>query len=135
MNKYLRSSTLLIVSAVLLLICGNGRPAASGDSKNRDIPFEIHGRLSIYNGNPTFRIWIIGTNRILGIPGGDLKPADMPEELEKLFTDTGIIVYGDFIVKPLTEYKPGVMQFVRIESAKNLVVYSGDKFMRKLAKI
>jgi prevent-host-death family protein len=126
---------MLIFSTVLLLICGNGRPEASGDSKNKDAPFEIHGRLSIYNGNPTFRIWIIGTNRILGIPGGDLEPADMPEKLEKLFTDTGIIVYGDFTVTPLTEYKPGVMQFVRIELAKNLVVYSTDRFMKKLPKI
>jgi hypothetical protein len=135
MTKGLRFSIVLIVAAVLFLICGNGRPAASDDSKNMDAPFEIHGRLSIYNGNPTFRIWIIGTDRILGIHGGDLKPADMPEKLKKLFTDTGIIVYGDFTVEPLTEYRPGVMQFVRIKSAKNLVVYSGNRFMKKLNKI
>ena len=135
MTKYLRFSTVLIFSAVFLFIYANGWPATSGDSKNKDAPFEIHGRLSIYNGNSTFRIWIIGTNRILGIPGGDLEPADMPEKLKKLFTDTGIIVYGDFTVIPLTEYKPGVMQFVRIESAKNLVVYSADRFMKKLPKI
>ncbi|OLB55822.1 MAG: hypothetical protein E6K58_10980 [Nitrospirae bacterium] len=135
MTKHSRFSALLIASTVLFLICGHGRPATSGESKNKDMAFEIHGRLSIYNGNPAYRIWIIGTNRILGIPGGDLEPAEMPEALHELFTDTFIIVYGDFTVTPLTEYEPGVMQYVRIDSAKNLLVYSAGKLVKRLAKI
>jgi hypothetical protein len=135
MTRYPRCSTLLIIIAVFLLICGHGRPAASDDSKNKDATFEIHGRLSIYNGNPTFRIWVIGTNRLLGIPGGDIDPAEMPEKLGKLFINTSISVYGDFTVKPISEYKPGIIQFVRIESVKNLIVYSADKFIKKLEKL
>jgi hypothetical protein len=84
---------------------------------------------------PHFRIWIVSTNRNLGLLGGDTEPAEMPEKLQKLFTNTSISVYGDFTVTPLTEYKLGVMQFVRIKSAKNLVVYNGSKFLKKLAKI
>src|SRR5438045_754398 len=30
----------------------------------------MHGRLSVYNGNPTFRIWQIGTHHILGVFNG-----------------------------------------------------------------
>jgi hypothetical protein len=31
----------------------------------------IYGRLNAWNGNPTFRIWIVGTSRMLGVPGED----------------------------------------------------------------
>jgi hypothetical protein len=31
--------------------------------------FTVHGRLSAFNGNPTFRIWRIGTKRYLGVSG------------------------------------------------------------------
>ena len=96
---------------------------------------DVHGRLSIYNGNPTFRLWIVGTNRILGISGGDLEPAEMPKQLEKLFTSTNVTIYGDFTVSPITTYQDGVLQFVRIEKAKNLVVYSGSKFLNKISEL
>ncbi len=133
MTKY-RFTAVLILSTTILYICGNGR-VASGETDKKDAPFEVHGRLSIYNGNPMYRLWIIGTARILGIGGGDLVPADMPQTLEKIFTDSDIVVYGDFTVTPLTEYKFGVMQYVRIESAKNLAIYSGDTFLKKLSRL
>ena len=59
----------------------------------------------------------------------------MPEKLAKLFTKPGIVIYGDFTLTPLTEYRPGVMQFVRIESAKNLAVYRRDEFLKRLPKL
>lgn len=30
--------------------------------------FVVRGRLRAYNGNPTFRIWPAGTNRLLAVP-------------------------------------------------------------------
>jgi hypothetical protein len=26
----------------------------------------VHGRLMYYNGTPSFRVWVVGTNRLLG---------------------------------------------------------------------
>jgi hypothetical protein len=27
----------------------------------------VHGRLMYYNGTPSFRVWVVGTNRVLGV--------------------------------------------------------------------
>lgn len=83
-------------------------------------------------GTPTFRIWVIGTNRILGVPGGDTEPAEMPAKLQKIFTDTSVEVYADFEVTPLEKYKKGRMQDVRIDSVENIVIYKDKKYYKKM---
>ena len=90
-----------------------------------------HGRLSIYNGNPTFRLWKIGTRRLLGIysgPGFGPFDAALNEEddLElpanlKRYDFTKVTVFGDFDVCPLATEKEDRMQPACIEAAKNLV--------------
>ena len=126
---------ILIPFILTVSLCFSEENDSSKQYKNTNAPFSFHGRLQIYNGNPCFRIFIIGTNRILGVPGGDLEPADMPKELDNLFTETSIIIYGDFSVTPLTEYKEGEMQLVRIDTVKNLIIYNGDKFIKKQDKL
>lgn len=85
----------------------------------------VHGRLSVYNGTPSIRLWPIGTKRLLGIidpkdpsnaPGPTVLPIDIKSKLDG---DTN--VFGDFLVCPLTRARAGRMQTVCIESAKNLV--------------
>lgn len=125
-----------ILTAILLVII-SGFPftesaAESKNYKETNATFKLHGRLSVYMGTPTFRIWIIGTKRILGIPGGDTEPAEMPEKLQKLFTSTSVEIYADFIVTPRTKYKTGHMQFVRIDSIENLIIYKDGNFYKKV---
>jgi|ERR1051326_7398515 hypothetical protein len=90
-----------------------------------------HGRLSIYNGNPTFRLWKIGTRRLLGIYSGpgfgpfdaglnEEDDLELPVNLQK-YDYTKVRVFGDFEVCPLSAEREGRMQPVCIESAKNLV--------------
>ena len=81
--------------------------------------FVVHGRLRAYNGNPTFRIWRIGTGRLLGVTGA--QPGEDPIMPTKLGCDFDHDVYADFEVCPFTQEKPGVMQRVCIESAQNRV--------------
>ncbi len=83
-----------------------------------DNSFKVHGRLSLYNGTPSARIWIIGTKRILGVPD-DYLP-NLPDSITHLISWEAAI-YGDFVVCPLTQQNPGHMQLVCIESASNLV--------------
>jgi hypothetical protein len=86
--------------------------------------FSIRGRLALYNGNPTARIWKVGTNRLLGVSESRCQRpecARMPKELEDSLSWENVI-FGDFLVCPFTESKPGHMQFVCIESVKNPVV-------------
>jgi len=88
--------------------------------------FNVHGRLSVYNGTPSIRLWPIGTKRLLGIidpndasnaPGEAILPVDIKSKL-----DWNKNVFGDFTVCPLTPAQLGRMQTVCIASGKNLIV-------------
>ena len=88
--------------------------------------FNVHGRLSVYNGTPSIRLWPLGTKRLLGIidpkdvssaPGPTILPLDIKSKL-----DWNKDVFGDFVVCPLTVSKPGKMQTICIESGKNLTI-------------
>lgn len=76
------------------------------DSRAIAACFQVHGRLSNWNGNPTRRIWIIGTKRMLGLREG----TELPVALQKSLSDFDHEVYGDFEFCPFTPAKSGVMQ-------------------------
>lgn len=81
--------------------------------------FVVRGRLSVYNGNPVYRIWRIGTDRMLGLAGAHIgDPEIMPRDLG---CGPHCDVYADFLVCPFTKSKPGVMQRVCIEGASKIV--------------
>ncbi len=79
-----------------------------------DSTFTFRGRMSAWNGNPTFRIWRVGTNRMLGIRGVCLDSL----ELGKYTPYFGLELWADFSVSAVTPQQPGVMQFVCIRSIK-----------------
>lgn len=81
----------------------------------------VHGRLSLYNGTPSFRIWVIGTKRILGVSQAPPEIPYMPIQLERLVTWENF-VFGDFTIVAQTKDTPGEMRMVRIVSARNLVI-------------
>jgi hypothetical protein len=123
-----------IATTTLLLIAGGTfstqSPSTSPEKSCREHPqligkcFSVHGRLSVYNGNPAFRIWRIGTKRVLGV--SDQRFAlpeyrNIPEELAKQLDGENEIL-GDFLVCPFTRSRPGEMQLVCIESARNVAV-------------
>jgi hypothetical protein len=81
--------------------------------------FVVHGRLSDWNGNPTLRIWPVGTRRILGVPEGYF----LPENVEACVGwDRFQNLYADFLVCPLAPERPGHMRPVCVESATSLVL-------------
>ena len=82
--------------------------------------FTVHGRLSAYNGTPSLRIWPIGTHRLLGVLK-DEDPVVIPESIRN---EVGFEkdIYGDFVVCPFTQSKPGQMQFVCVEAVSNVRV-------------
>jgi hypothetical protein len=99
--------------------------------------FRVHGRLSVYNGTPSCRIWIVGTNRILGVREAEKEcpiPADLFQILKEDLNDR--LIYADFVVSPLPEYREGVMQIVIVESAENVVVTKRDmRFLKRLTGV
>ncbi len=92
--------------------------------------FKVHGRLSVYNGNPGCRIWIVGTKRILGVEPPEV--SFMPGQLRQILTADNLI-FADFTVVPLATDEPGVMRMVRVTAAENIVVTDGQlKFLRRV---
>lgn len=114
--------------------------------ENTSICYWTHGRLAVANGNPTYRIWKIGTRRMLGIFNGpshfpprtqeDIELPEFPTELYRAYEtdnrrhkrETGIMwavpppLFADFELCPLEPEKKGEMQAVCIESAKNIYI-------------
>jgi hypothetical protein len=85
--------------------------------------FTVHGRLALWNGAPAFRIWPIGTKRMLGVNGADDDPdaaSPVPDVVAKLRKTDMTQVYGHYRVCPFSRIQPGHMQFVCIDSATNL---------------
>jgi hypothetical protein len=78
--------------------------------------FKVHGGLSNWNGNPSQRIWIIGTNRMLGVRGG----TNLPKALETKLGDFDDAATGNFEVCPFTPKRKGWMQIVCIASVSNI---------------
>ena len=92
----------------------------------------VHGRLALSGGNPGFRIWVIGTNRILGVEEAPEEKPCMPRQLQELAASDNLI-FADFTVVSVTRDEPGVMRMVRIVSARNIVVT--DMQLRLLRRI
>lgn len=96
--------------------------------------FTVHGRLMVYNGTPSFRIWIIGTNRLLGVhevPFGDNEERPlMPQAFQQMTGGDEYELFGDFEVCPLSKRKEGAMQIVCVESGKNIIKapYGGFRY-------
>ena len=94
-----------------------------------------HGRLSVYNGGyPNFRLWRIGTNRMMGIWNSPWDYAhrdqmvlededdNFPANIETLKINfLQVNLFGDFEVCPLEPLKPAARQAACIAAAKHLV--------------
>ena len=128
----MKSPTLFIAIILFLLsFSGIGQSSQPVESCRRrpDVVgkcFNVNGRLLVYNGTPSIRLRPSGSKRLLGVidpndtsnaPGPTVLPVSIKEKL-----DWNRDVYGDFLVCPLTRAKPGRMQTICIESAKNLTV-------------
>ena len=90
-----------------------------------------------HNGSPAFRLWKIGTHRMLSIwsgpsvdfagGDGDNEHPEFPASIQRVFRPTKNGIFADFEVCPLEPEKPNVMQAACIESAKNIFVEDYDK--------
>ena len=87
--------------------------------------FQLRGRLSIYNGTPSLRLWPVGTTRLLGISEGRFAHPDIdniPRQVRARLGSLDDEVFADFTVCPFASDKPGVMRLICVESATNIVL-------------
>ena len=117
-------------------------PQCKGSPKLVGDCFAVHGLMVYANGSHNVRIFPTGTNRRLGVenvPNSFTKEHsdglfEMPAELRET-SAPGVDISGDFEVCPLTKKTPDTMQFVCVESAKNLVVTDDNKTPTRTYKI
>ena len=107
--------------------------AVNAEQTNKTERLTVHGRLTYYNGNPSSRIWIVGTKRLLGVRESDNEDPQMPKALRDMMSWDREI-FADFVVEPLTPYKAGDMQMVRIVSASKIVVTEKGKIVLRKDK-
>lgn len=128
----MRRAVLTVLACALAAV--SGAPAFAGTFE-RTAPAGqcrvVHGRMAFYNGSFSYRIWVIGTHRVLGVVDAtgrnvdevDALPRPLPDRLRPYQGDPWRPwVYGDFKVCAFTRQKPGVMQRVTLEAARNLVI-------------
>ena len=97
--------------------------------------FTFHGSFRPYNGNPTYRIWRVGTKRLFGVlcDEAPIVPANLMSVLsEGLNASWNRDFSGDYEVCPFTAEKPGSMQFVCVEKVTSLVVY--DRQLKRIIR-
>lgn len=99
--------------------------------ENASICYLTRGRLRFGAGTPAYRLWKVGTDRLLGIYSGpsvdrrslDNEDPEFPANVQRAWKPrVGHTVWADFEVCPLEPERPGFMQAVCIESAKNIFV-------------
>jgi hypothetical protein len=127
--------TFLLLSVAFVLTASPQQPTkrkiACKTPENAESCYWTHGRLSVYNGNPTFRLWKIGSRRLMGIYSGprfgpfdpglnEEDDLELPANLKR-YDFTKVCVFGDFEVCPLAPEKEGRMQPACIESDRKLV--------------
>ena len=81
---------------------------------------KVRGRLSAYDGNPTFRIWPLGSKRMLGVVD-DRRKLSIPAPIRTKVT-SGHDVHAEFLVCPFTASRPEAMQYVCIEEASHVSI-------------
>ncbi len=86
----------------------------------------VHGRMSLANGAPTVRIWVIGSNRVLGVVQQNERFDDLPANVRRIWAADGddamwrSDLFGHFRVCAVTPSRPGRMQLVSLKAASDL---------------
>jgi hypothetical protein len=113
--------------AVALATAAQATPDCRVSPAAREPCFRVRGRLSVWNGVPTFRLSPHGSKRMLGVVGGDGDPASptaLTPALRTAMTPPwpGELraVAGAFRVCPLAPDRPGRMRPVCIAEASRM---------------
>jgi hypothetical protein len=111
------------VLLLLVLNLGSSTALSSDETQCKSNPkvveacFTVRGRLNYWNGTPSTRIWIIGSSRVLGLPGED---ADLPDNVKVHLHTFGDEITADYVVCPFTKHRKGEMQMVCVQSASSV---------------
>jgi hypothetical protein len=136
-RRHLRISLQIIFLLVVFSLVAGNYSIPQDDSSGKS--FRVRGRLSVYNGTPSCRIWVVGTSRILGIHETNAgEECPIPSRLLEILRENidDRLIFADFTVTPLAPRREGIMQPVKFESAENIVVTNRNmQILRQMSGI
>jgi hypothetical protein len=97
-------------------------PACKSSPKVVDKCMTFYGRLNIYTGSPSIRIWPVGTKQLYGVrsTGSDPDHVVLPQKLRDILASNPVEVNGKWEVCPLEPERPNQLRSVCLESATEL---------------
>ncbi len=119
-----------LISSVLASGARHRSPVAQAEPPCHENPhlvgpcLKIRGVLGPANGTPSYRIWRVGTKRVLGIEERSDRLAGycaLSQYLRDTIDQGHKEIIADFVVCPLTPSRPGVMQMVCVDTATRIV--------------
>jgi hypothetical protein len=114
--------------ALCFVLVATTASAREPQSVNVGPCFTVHGRFSIANGTVIFRIWPVGSHRMLAVVESDGTYDEFHAPVPKRFAsilaahNRDVVIFGDYRLCPVTRSRPGWMQLVRMIGAKHLVI-------------
>ena len=121
-------SVALALAATLALGANPTGTTCATDQRLSGPCFKVRGRLSLWNGAPSVRIWVVGTKRILGVSEGRftpdhyaLLPAPLPQTL-----DWETDYFGSYAVCPFEPDTRGTMRLVCVAGVEGLSIRRRD---------
>lgn len=115
-----------------------GRKIPCKTAENASMCYWTRGRVTLGAGTPAYRMWKVGTKRLLGIYSGPSvdryseanEDPEFPANVQRVWQERiGHTLWADFEVCPLEPERPGFMQAVCVESAKNIFIQDWDKIL------
>ena len=119
----------VVVGMALAMIAGQAPAAVFPRSAPPGQCRTVHGRMALYNGTFSFRIWVVGTHRMLRVGDADgdnfndidRLPPVLAAALRPIQADLwGRFIFADFRVCDFTRSRPGVMQSVTLAGAAHI---------------
>lgn len=118
--------TAFIPMILLAATAASAAPACRESPRLTGACFDVRGRLALGNGDPAWRIWPMGTHRMLGVVDGQLSPESLesgglPPTVARATARSTLpnhAVWGTFTVCPLSPDRPGHMRSVCIADLK-----------------
>jgi len=106
--------------------------------ENASLCYWTRGRITLGAGTPAYRMWKVGTKRLLGIYSGpsvdrhshDNEDPEFPTNVQQVWKNRiGHTLWADFEVCPLEPKRSGFMQASCIESAKKIFIQDWNKIL------
>ena len=116
------ATAMLIASMTTAASAEGARPQCKGSPKVVGKCVTVYGKLSVYGGSPSIRIWPVGTKRLYGIEDtdGDPKTVYLPPNLRKALESHPRELNGKFQLCPLDVERDNRMTPACIEGASQL---------------